>query len=286
MRLQRTRSETALRLKEWIAKAPVLAPIGTFASRLRSVVRRVAEVSLHGVRWLGSSREHTNFTYDLTEVNIVHLAWWVAGVAGISVEEARAYLAELAADHHLQEHHAEQMRASSRRAIGDVDARFGRRAGWYALVRALEPDHVVETGTDKGLGSLAIAAALLRNGHGRLTTIDRNPEAGFLIAGPYLAVVDLRTGDSADVLADLNPGVDFFIHDSNHSPEFESQELALVEPKLTADALVLSDNAHAGDALVRWAERTGRRFAYFQETPRSHWYPGAGIGAAWRSPST
>jgi len=84
------------------------------------------------------------------------------------------------------------------------------------------------------------------------------------------------------VLEDLDPGVDFFIHDSNHSTDFEARELALVEPKLSADALVLSDNAHAGDALVRWAERTGRRFAYFQEIPRSHWYPGAGIGAAWR----
>ena len=42
----------------------------------------------------------------------------------------------------------------------------------------------------------------------------------------------------------------------------------------------------AGDAYDRFghlmdeAEKSGRKFLYFQERPKDHWYPGAGIGAA------
>ena len=39
---------------------------------------------------------------------------------------------------------------------------YGRRLGWYALVRALKPRTVVETGADKGLGSCVLAALRLR----------------------------------------------------------------------------------------------------------------------------
>jgi hypothetical protein len=58
--------------------------------------------------------------------------------------------------------------------------------------------------------------------------------------------------------------------------------LAAVEPRLTPNALVLSHNAHATDALMRWAEQSGRRFSFFREQLTGHWYPASGIGAAWR----
>ena len=35
-----------------------------------------------------------------------------------------------------------------------------------------------------------------------------------------------------------------FLHDSLHTYDYESKELAAVEPNLTADAIILSDNAH------------------------------------------
>jgi predicted O-methyltransferase YrrM len=165
-----------------------------------------------------------------------------------------------------------------------VDVRFGRRAGWCALVRALEPNHVVEIGTDKGLGSPAVATALLRNGHGRLITIALNPEAKLLIGGLYSAEVGLRMGDSLSVLADLNHAVVLLIHDSNHSLDFEVQELALFEPKLCADALVSSDNVRFRDAPAIWAEQTGRWHANFPEVHTARWCPDAEIKAALRSP--
>ena len=41
-----------------------------------------------------------------------------------------------------------------------------------AFVRALQPDFVVETGTHRGFGAVAIGQALLANGHGRLWTLE------------------------------------------------------------------------------------------------------------------
>lgn len=202
-------------------------------------------------------------------------------VTGASAKECSAWIAEALSDEDLKKHVRTAVDRSDRRGLADLDVRIGRRAGWYAVIRALRPEHVIETGTDKGLGSVVIAAALLRNGRGRLTTMDINPVAGYFISGRYSEVTSLVIGDSIARLNSLPHDIGLFIHDSDHSAEHEKRELEAVEPALISDARVLSDNSHATDSLLDWAELTGRRFLYFQERPESHWYPGAGIGAAW-----
>jgi hypothetical protein len=234
------------------------------------------------VRWLLYSREHTNFTYDLTPLNREHLAWWIAGIAGVPVAQIRGYMSELDTDEVFKDHIAAATRDSSRRGIADAAPRPGRRLGWYALIRCLRPEHVVETGTDKGLGSCVAAAALLRNGSGRLTTVDVNPEAGLLIGRPYSDVTELHIGESVDLLRELNSPVGMFFQDSWSTFEHELAELDAVTPHLMDLAVVL--NGRRGtDSLARWAERTDRRFLYFHAHPKDHWYPGDGIGAAWRA---
>jgi predicted O-methyltransferase YrrM len=255
------------------------ARVAALPIRAAAVARHDARVLADSLRWLALSREHTNFTYDLAPRNVEHLAWFVAAIADTPVDVIRRYIAELEADDSLREHLERQAASSPRRGLTDRQVRYGRRAGWYALVRARRPDHVVETGTDKGLGACVLAAAVMKNERGRVTTIDTNEAAGTLLGGSYAELVDFRIGDSVALLPRLNP-VDLFIHDSFHSAEHEAAELEAVS--LSDDAFALSDNAHATDVLAAWAERTGRRFLYFQERPRRHWYPGAGIGAAWR----
>ncbi len=257
-----------------------IAPVAALPVRIATVARHDAAVLRQSGRWLVRSCEHTNFTYDLTPLNRGHLAWFVANAADVSVEDARGYMAEIEDDHDLVEHIAEATAASDRRRLADRRVRLHKRVGWYALIRALKPEHVVETGTDKGLGSVVLAAALLRNGSGRLTTLDVNPDAGYLIADHYATVTDLRLGDSLVELRSLDHPVDFFLHDSLHTREHEAAEYEAVAGRLTEQAVVLSDNAHVTDALPAWAEATGRRFTYFQERPQGHWYPGGGIGLA------
>jgi predicted O-methyltransferase YrrM len=265
-------------LKHWAASSKV-APLAALPIRLDSVVRHNAQTMSRSVRWLFQSREHTNFTYDLTPLNREHLVWFITAVTHCSVSQARGYLEEILTDHALRAHVQAVTAASKRRRLADLNVRYGRRIGWYALVRALKPEHVVETGTDKGLGTVVFAAALLRNGSGRLTTIDINPDAGYLIAGRYATVTDQRIGDSLSILAGLD-SVDLFLHDSDHAAAYEAAELAAVTPHLTDRAVVLSDNAQHTNELAAWSETHGRRFLFFNEQPRDHWYPGDGIGVS------
>lgn len=231
-------------------------------------------------RWLFTSREVTNFTYDLTATNRSHLAWWVAGITGSSAADVRNYFDELTEDQGLANHIRLHTANSSRHRLADTTLRWHRYLGWYALVRALRPQHIVETGTDKGRGTLVFAAAVLRNGTGRVTTIDNNPDSGYLIKPPYDDVVTRVIGDSIGCIEALDHPVDFFLHDSLHTREHESREIAAITPMLSSDAVVLSDNAHSTDVLASWAEVNGWSFSYFQERPVGHWYPGAGIGLA------
>lgn len=262
-----------------IAVSPV-ARGAALAKRTVIVARYDAHVIGRSVNWLIHSRETTNFTYDLDSLNKDQLCWFISAVCGAKVAAVRAWMQELADDSHLANHVTSQLSSNPLWRICAKEPRWARRFGWYALVRAAQPDHVVETGTHLGLGTCAIAAALLRNGHGRLTTIDVDPAAGHLIGQPWASVIDRRTGSSLDVLGQLRD-VDVFLHDSLHTYEYETRELTTVAPNLRANAIVLSDNAHESSALSDWAERSGRRYLFFKEQPLDHWWPGDGIGAAW-----
>src|SRR5664280_3076696 len=75
-----------------------LAPFAALPERLGGVARYDGAVLAASARWLFNSREHTNLTYDLTDLNMEHLAWWVAGVVHCEVAEARAYFTEVLND--------------------------------------------------------------------------------------------------------------------------------------------------------------------------------------------
>jgi predicted O-methyltransferase YrrM len=263
-----------------------LASLAAFPMRTARVARHDARVVGTSIRWLFTSREHTNYTYDLTALNREHLAWFVAQVCDVPVGRVREWFGELEGDEALRRQIRAAIAASPRRGLADRQVRYGRRLGWYAMVRARRPAHVVETGTDKGLGACVFAAALLRNaaeGHpGRLTSIDINPEAGYLVhAEPWSRVVDLVVGDSVAALRSLSTPVDIFLHDSAHTAVHEQAELRALAGRLAPGALLLSDNATHTSVLPDHAERTGRQFLVFSERPVRHWFTGEGIGAAW-----
>ncbi|MFI6262304.1 class I SAM-dependent methyltransferase [Micromonospora sp. NPDC051006] len=275
----------ATKLRRAIARTP-LAPVAAFPKRLARVARHDAKVLRTSARWLVTSREHHNYTYELTKLSRHHLAWFVSVVCDLPVKQVRGYLAEIESDDVLRRHIEQATAGAARRGLADRQVRYARRIGWYAIVRATRPSHVVETGVDKGLGSCVLASALLRNaeeGHpGRLTSLDINPEAGYLArATPWSSVVDLVIGDSIASIAALDRPVDLFLHDSDHSRAHEKREFEAVEPKLAPGAMLLTDNVTATNVLAEHAERTGRRFLAYRETPANHWYPGDGIGVAW-----
>lgn len=236
--------------------------------------------------WLFASREHTNFTYHLSDLNRRYLAHFLGKVCGKLPEVMAGYLREALEDKALREHIVRLKRASARSYLADDEPRYGRRIGWYAIVRATRPAVIIETGVDKGLGSCLLTAALMRNSEegypGTYYGTDINPKAGYLLQAPYNKFGQILYGDSIESLKKLDLTIDMFVNDSDHSVDYEMREFETVAPKLSPQAIIIGDNSRFSDKLINFSERTNRDFLFFQEQPESHWYPGEGIGVAFK----
>ena len=259
-----------------------LLPILVFPYRIRLISVFSFKSLMRCFCWLFLSKEFANFTYDLKPANKEYLAWFIANVCRAPVSEIKSYLDELENNSELKIFIKDQLRQHRRGIEIDSEAYFGRRIGWYAIVRAMQPNLIVETGTEKGLGSLVLAEAILKNGKGKLITIDMEPSSGLLIGGKYSEVISQVIGDSIQALSQIDQ-VDMFIHDSDHSSEHEAREFGVITPRLTVSGIVLSDNSHVTNELSKWSLDNGRKFFYFAVEPLNHWYPGAGIGVSVKS---
>jgi hypothetical protein len=272
-------------MKRLVARIPVIGRLAGVLYRSRLPAPFVWRSFSSATAWLFKSKETTNYTYDLTKRNLAHLASFVAVTARCSFEEAESYIGELLADSELAEHVVRRTRESGEGFKSDPVARFGRRLGWYAYVRAVKPRVVVETGIDKGLGSCVLAAAILRNRAegfaGQHYGTDIDPRAGYLLAGKYGEAGKVLYGDSIETLKSLDVEIDLFINDSDHSAEYEGREYQTIAARLSANAIILGDNAHATDELMEFARRTGRKFLFFREDTGGFWFPGSGIGVAY-----
>ena len=236
--------------------------------------------------WGFASKEFTNYTYAITETNLEYLAQTLAIVTSASVSEIEKYLKEPEQDSDLVNHIIKKTSNSELRNIADAKCQFGRRLGWYALVRILKPKIVVETGIDKGLGSVLLCYALMKNaseGHqGRYFGTDINPDAGYLLTAPYDQYGEILYGDSIQSLEKFELPIDIFINDSDHSSEYEYQEYLTIKDKLTPKGVILGDNSEVTDRLSRFSKETDRQFLFFAEKPKDHWCPGSGIGISFK----
>ena len=69
-------------------------------------------------------------------------------------------------------------------------------------------------------------------------------------------------GSAEEVIHEGGEAVQMFLHDFLLSHPYMTAAVRL-EVRSSPQAVVLPDNAHATCALIVWAERTGRRFAFF-----------------------
>ena len=236
------------------------------------------------LRWGFTSKEHYNHTYQLTPLSRAYLVSYTAVICGHPEEEIEKYFRELETDEDLRRSLVERALASLDRHNSDLEPRYGRRLGWYALMRATKPRVVVETGVDRGLGTVVIAAALRRNAKegapGMLYATDIITTCGHLMSDDYRQFAKILIGDSVESLKKFDQPVDIFLHDSDHRAEYEWAEFLAIEPKLHTDSIVMSDNSQQTAKLLEFSKRAGRSFLYFQDQPQDHWWPGDGIGTA------
>lgn len=257
-----------------------------FVRRIVNASRYYNKKYMEIMKWGLYSNEDTNYTYDLTESNILYLAHTLSFILQADFQTILSYIREANNDTLLKNHIIQQIQHSELKQFADLQIRFGRRLGWYALIRALKPATVVETGVDKGLGAVLLCAALLKNKEegyeGRYYGTDINPKAGYLLTGKYRQVGKILYGDSIESLSAFTHPIDVFINDSDHSADYEYREYLTIKHLLTDSSIILGDNAHSTDKLALFSSEENRHFLFFQETPSNHWYPGGGIGISFK----
>ena len=146
-------------------------------------------------------------------------------------------------------------------------AQFPAPLDLYVIARLLRPRHVIESGVSSGISSAHILAALRRNGHGQLHSIDlpqyqrgakrrpgdlswsipRGKDSGWAVPRSLRKNWDLRQGRSEDLLPALTaevPTVDLFCHDSPWTAEHLAFEFETIRPKLHRDSVVVADNTN------------------------------------------
>ena len=180
------------------------------------------------------------------------------------------YIAELLADDALRRQYT---RALEQGWIGVKHQRYEDRChlvanvvNYYAIIRELTPDVVVETGTAAGSMTSWILAALARNGRGRLISIDLPPVAGtltmnvsieqervgFLIPPAYRDRWECIFGDARLLLAQtlIERPADVFIHDSLHTPTHMLFEYTVARALMRPGTLILSDDVFSNRAWI------------------------------------
>ncbi|HEY7200287.1 MAG TPA: class I SAM-dependent methyltransferase [Candidatus Dormibacteraeota bacterium] len=115
------------------------------------------------------------------------------------------------------------------------------------LVRSGRRTRVLEIGTSNGYSTIWLAWAV-RDAGGAVTSVERDPAkqaraAENLRRAGLLDAVRLVRGDATEVVAGLDGPFDcvFFDADRFSAPE----QLRLLLPRLTPDALLLADNVHS-----------------------------------------
>ena len=235
-------------------------------------------------KWTKLDTEDSNFYYQLNPLNQLYLAHIISTVTGESPSKVTDYFDELLNDSRLRTH-LENSKELLR--CKDTSIEYGRRLGWYALIRVSKPQLVIETGVEHGVGACVIAAALKKNSEegspGKYLGTDIRTSAGEVFTAPYSNFGKVLYGDSIESLKKIDEKIDMFINDSDHSSDYEFQEYLTIKDRLSEKSIVLGDNSHVTDCLVRFSIQEGRSFLFFSEKPRNHWYPGAGIGISFRS---
>ena len=256
--------------------------IGKYFIRKRITDRYLLQSGILGRAWRTQETELSNFYYALEDSNIGDLSSTLSVVLGVSINEIEGYIAEIQSDVALRAHFRNFLAENK---MGDSKAEYARRIGWYAIARSTKPKLIVESGVSDGLGSCILSLALMNNASegksGRYIGIDINSNSGKLYARPYRDFGELIFSDSHDALSMIDSSIDLFICDSNHDKNYEYEEYVRIISKLSLNGIILGDNSHASTSLRNFSVERGRKFIFFQEKPKDHWYPGGGIGISY-----
>jgi predicted O-methyltransferase YrrM len=211
-----------------------------------------------------------------TEEQVFESVLRAKGIA--PVRPLAAYREEVRANEPLRAAFERALRAGRPVKDASWEARVERLAGvvavYYAVLREVAPQCVVETGTAAGGYTAFVLAALEANGKGRLVSIDIPPvagkltmdeltlsdsEVGYLVPPEYRGRWEYKKGDAKVLLPRvlLDETVDVFIHDSLHTRTHTWLEYSLARALMAEGALILSDDILWNDAFPSFLRAHG-----------------------------
>jgi predicted O-methyltransferase YrrM len=169
----------------------------------------------------------------------------------------------------LRRHEADMARRQANDTSHGIDSRHDGDAVLarccYALVRALRPHTVVETGVAHGVTSAYILAAMKENGSGRLHSIDLPPHdagaekaVGVLVAPHLRERWTLHRGISRRLLPALLRelgGIGMFVHDSLHTYRNMHMEFDQALSVLRPGGAIVADDIEGNTAFLELRER-------------------------------
>lgn len=157
----------------------------------------------------------------------------------------------------------------------------------YAMVRALKPEVMIETGGTPGKSTAFILRAMERNDKGHLYTIDLPPQtieqsvlaergkfhelmpagasSNWVVPESLRQRHTLLLGKSSDHLPSLLKQldrVDIFFHDSDHSYENMTWEFETAWAKIKPQGLLLTDDALANSSFFDFCGKENLRYAH------------------------
>jgi hypothetical protein len=230
--------------------------------------------------WAFKKTEDHNYYYHLKDENYLYLIHFLSTTFDRPLEEVRRYIEEIRNDQEIVSTLESNFKGNAK--FKDSIPGIGRRVAWYAIVRIMKPNLVVESGVYQGLGSLVISKALLKNQDsgifGKYLGTDIDPNSGILFKDEFKTIGKIEIGDTIEILGREKTLIDLYICDSDHSEEYELKEYQNLATRINNSSVVISDNSHVTRILCDWSENEKRKFFYFSEKPLNHWYPGGGIG--------
>jgi predicted O-methyltransferase YrrM len=166
--------------------------------------------------------------------------------------ESTAQFAQLRENREVFERFANASAQERADALSDIYMPVTPEAGrlLYALVRAARPSIIVEFGMSLGISAIHLASAVRDNGSGRVVTTELSAAKVTAAKKTFAAtgldgLITVLEGDPLTTLADLDGPVEFVLLDG--WKELYLPVTRLLEPKLSAGALIIADNTSMDD---------------------------------------
>jgi hypothetical protein len=261
---------------------PVVRGLGRFRfllklRQVRGEGVRFRDDPLNVARFVLLDPETHSYTYHLA--NADELGPFLSRLTALPADEIAGYVEEVAEDPELGER-------LSRRVRWRIDSKrelpLGNRLLWYALVRAVKPRLVVETGIHHGLGSLVLLRALERNGQGELISFDLDPASGWLVPERLRSRWRPVFGDIERRLDEELTGrrVDVFVHESSHDEALQRIEFAAALAHAADELYVVDSSGFEVGVLAQLCRAHEAEHELFVERPMRHFYRPVGTAVA------